>query len=251
MKNEAAIEHATRLVEEGSNVENDRDVVFWSEKTASFLRAAFGRQEAAEFKKLTNSDLWLEHAARLGYLQGTVARAGGLSDQRRAASDTVPNGPDGKAIETHDTKKVFVVHGHDNAAKEEAARFLTRLDLQPIILHEQPSGGRTVIEKFEKYSDDVGFAVVLLTPDDVGGAKKDPSKLVPRARQNVVLELGYFMGKLTRDRVCALYKPGVELPSDIQGVVYVEMDKSGAWKAKLAQEFVQAKLSIRIEGLLG
>src|ERR1035438_6975181 len=65
------------------------------------------------------------------------------------------------------TKKVFVVHGHDDEAKEKVARFLERLKLEPIILHEQPNEGRTVIEKFEVFAD-VGFAVVLLTPDDVG-----------------------------------------------------------------------------------
>jgi len=150
-----------------------------------------------------------------------------------------------------ETRKVFIVHGHDEAAKEATARFLEKLDLEPIILHEQASGGRTIIEKFEKYSRDVGFAVVLLTPDDLGAAQEEPNNMQSRARQNVVLELGYFLGRLTRNRVCALHKGGVELPSDIQGVIYVEMDDKGAWKAKLAQEFVQAKYEINLEGLVG
>jgi predicted nucleotide-binding protein len=98
--------------------------------------------------------------------------------------------------------------------KESVARFLEKLDLRPIILHEQPNKGRTVIEKFEAHSD-VGFAVVLLTPDDVGGLASSPDKLSRRARQNVILELGYFIGKLGRAKVCALYKEGVEIPSDI------------------------------------
>jgi len=159
-------------------------------------------------------------------------------------------------VQTHSTlvpnpKRVFVVHGHDNEAKESAARFLERLELQPIVLHEQASSGRTIIEKFESYSDDIAFAVVLLTPDDVGAACVSREDLRPRARQNVIMELGYFLGRLGRTRVCALYKGGVELPSDYQGVLYIDMDSSGAWKTKLAQELVQAKLTINLNGLLG
>lgn len=118
-------------------------------------------------------------------------------------------------------------------AKEAVARLLARLDLNPIILHEQPNKGRTVIETFEAYSD-VGFAVPLLTPDDIGATKTTPEKLLSRARQNVILELGYFIGRLSRTRVCALYVEGVELPSDIHGVLYVPLDAGGVWRWKLA-----------------
>ena len=89
------------------------------------------------------------------------------------------------------------------------------------------------------------------TPDDVGAKKSTSPNLVPRARQNVILELGYFIGKLGRGRVCALYRNDLELPSDYQGVVYVEMDDAGAWKTRLAQELVRCKLSIQLEALLG
>lgn len=150
-----------------------------------------------------------------------------------------------------DSRKVFVVHGHDNEAKEITARFLEKVRLQPIILHEQASCGRTIIEKFETYSGDIAFAVVLLTPDDVEASAANQAQLNPRARHNVILELGYFMGRLSRVRVCALYKGSVELPTDFQGVIYIEMDAAGAWKAKLAQAFVQAKLPINLDGLLG
>jgi predicted nucleotide-binding protein len=146
---------------------------------------------------------------------------------------------------------VFVVHGHDNEAKESTARLLQRLGLEPIILHEQPSGGRTIIEKFEVYSNSVVFAVVLLTPDDLGAAASSSSDLNKRARQNVILELGYFMGRLGRTRVCALHRGGIELPSDYQGVIYIEMDAAGAWKRQLAQELVQCKIPIALEALLG
>lgn len=132
-----------------------------------------------------------------------------------------------------ESRKVFVVHGHDEAVKQSVARFLEKLGLEPIILHEQPNKGQTLIEKFEANSD-VGFAVVLLTPDDVGRGAAE-KKLNPRTRQNVILELGYFLGILRRARVCALYKEGVELPSDIHGVIYVPYDGAGGWRLELAR----------------
>jgi len=134
-----------------------------------------------------------------------------------------------------DSKKVFIVHGHDEGSRESTARFVEKLGLSAIILHEQPSKGKTIIEKFEDYAD-VGFAIVLLTPDDVGAPSASPNKLLPRARQNVIFELGYFIGKLGRGHVAALYIEGVEIPSDYQGVIYVLFDKSGAWKYELAKE---------------
>lgn len=139
---------------------------------------------------------------------------------------------------------IFAVHGHDEAAKEKIARFIEKLNLHPIILHEQPTGGsKAIIEKLEANSD-VGFAVVLLTPDDVGASRDKFHTLNPRARQNVILELGYFMGKLGRGRVCVLYKEGVEIPSDYQGVLYIPMDSDGAWRMALAQEFKNAGIEV-------
>ena len=131
------------------------------------------------------------------------------------------------------SRKVFVVHGHDEGAREKIARFLERLDFEPIILHEQASLGRTVIEKVEAHRD-VGFAVVLLTPDDEGCEKGGTPR--PRARQNVVLELGYFLGYLGRNRVCPLKRGDLEIPSDFEGVVYVPFDTSEGWKQALGKE---------------
>ncbi len=137
--------------------------------------------------------------------------------------------------------KVFIVHGHDDGAREAVARYLATLGLEPIILHEQASRGMTIIEKVEANSD-VGFAVVLLTPDDEGSTKG--GKLEPRARQNVLLELGYFIGKLGRHRVCALKRGDLEIPSDFAGVVWEKMDASSGWKLLLGRELKAAGYSI-------
>lgn len=148
----------------------------------------------------------------------------------------------------HSLTKVFVVHGHDELAKQEVARFLERVGLEAIILHEQVSQGRTIIEKLEQFAD-VSFAVVLLTPDDKG-AGKDAKEFVLRARQNVVLELGYFLGRLGRDRVCAIKKSSVEVPGDFDGVVYTDMDERGAWKLELAGELKAAGMKFDANALL-
>ena len=139
------------------------------------------------------------------------------------------------------SRKVFIVHGHDDGARETVARFLERIGLEAIILHEQANQGRTIIEKVVAHSD-VGFAVVLLTPDDEGCVKGGTPE--PRARQNVLLELGYFIGRLGRDKVCALKRGAVEIPSDFAGVVWETMDSGGGWKQALARELEAAGHSI-------
>ena len=138
---------------------------------------------------------------------------------------------------------VFLVHGHDEGSRESVARYIEGLGLTAIILHEQASEGRTIIEKLEHHAD-VSFAIVLLTPDDVGAAHDERDELRLRARQNVVLELGYFVGKLGRRRVCALHKGSVELPSDYAGVVYIPFDDTGGWRLPLARELKAAGFSI-------
>lgn len=142
--------------------------------------------------------------------------------------------PGVRAFSETDRARVFIVHGHEEAPREMVARFLEKLGLEAIILHEQTNRGMTVAEKLETHGD-VGFAIVLLTPDDLGRSVKEAADQ-PRARQNVVLELGYFVGRLGRDRVCALRKGPVEMPSDYVGVVYTEFDDSGGWKSALARE---------------
>ena len=132
--------------------------------------------------------------------------------------------------------KVFIVHGHDDGAKNEVARFVEKLGFEAIILHEQVDSSATIIEKLEKHTD-VGFAIVLYTECDIGGViKSKPEELRPRARQNVIFEHGLLIGKIGRANVVALVKGNVEIPNDISGVVYKSMDTSGAWKYSIARE---------------
>lgn len=139
---------------------------------------------------------------------------------------------------------IFVVHGHDRAALHESVRVLERgTDREVIVLREQANAGRTILEKFEGYAAQASFAVVLLTADDEGGIRSssDPR---PRGRQNVIFELGFFFGKLGRDRVVVLHEENVEKPSDISGLAYISLDQAGAWKQALARELEAAGISV-------
>jgi predicted nucleotide-binding protein len=144
--------------------------------------------------------------------------------------------------------KVFIVHGHDESIKQVVARFLEKCDLEAIILHEQADGGRTIVEKIEKYTD-VEFAVVLYTTCDIGRAKEE-RKGKPRARQNVVFEHGYLIGRLGRDKVCALVQEGVEIHGDMSGVVYKPLDSAGAWKTSVLKEMKNAGITVDASKLL-
>lgn len=148
--------------------------------------------------------------------------------------------------------RIFIVHGHDDEMKQHIARVITQLGLDPIILHEKPNQGRTIIEKFSDYSE-VAFAVVLLSPDDLARKRNDaPDEVKSRARQNVVLELGYFLGKLGRNRVVALYREesNFEMPSDYSGVLFVPFDSAGRWQFDLARELKAVGFNIDVNKLI-
>ena len=156
--------------------------------------------------------------------------------EQAGTGNTVP-------LVTEVTNQVFVVHGSDDGTKETVARFLDKLGLQPVILHEQANQGRTIIEKFEEFAQ-VGFAVVLLTPDDIFSPSDQSVKPRFRPRQNVILELGYFLGKLGRHRTLALQKGNLELPSDYDGVLYVPLDDQEAWRMHLVRELKEAGFDV-------
>lgn len=141
------------------------------------------------------------------------------------------------------TSQVFIVHGHDEEAKSKTARFVEKLGLEAIILHEQASSSKTIIEKIEEYSN-VGFGIILYTPCDIGAKKKQEPDLKSRARQNVVFEHGFLIGKIGRGNVCAIVKGEIETPNDISGVVYVPMDDSNSWQYAVAKEMKKSGYEI-------
>jgi predicted nucleotide-binding protein len=238
------------LIELGFSCDNENYYNEWNSRVTTILSGAFDYEISRDFHSLRSKysfDWKKDRPSQIGFLEGlllqTEVNSGESIESRAATNDT--SSPKHKK-----SNKVFAVHGHDSEVKEAVARYVAKLGLDPIILHEQPNGRKTIIEKFEVYSD-VGFAIVLLTPDDVGAVKEEKENLNARARQNVVLELGYFLGKLGRNRVCPIYKSGVEIPSDYQGVAYTEFDSAEGWKRKLAQELVEAEFKIDLNAVLG
>lgn len=135
------------------------------------------------------------------------------------------------------SRKIFIVHGHNEEMKQAVARTIGMLDLEPIILHEQPNEGKTIIEKFEKHSQELSFTIILLSPDDKGCTVDSfPGNAKFRARQNVILEMGYFVGKFGRERVFVLHNESkdFDLPSDITGVLYTSYKDK--WQFELVRE---------------
>ena len=195
------------------------------------------RNELLEFKeKVKNKITNLKQiVAKVNLMKSEVP------DQVTAIKEITNNG--GKS-----SNEIFIVHGHNNEVKINVARTLEKLGLNPIILHEQANAGKTIIEKFEQHSN-VGFAIILMTDDDLGKAKNDEN-LNQRSRQNVILEMGYFIGKLGRDRVCPLYFNGVELPSDLYGLLYTEIDSTENWKIKIAKELKAAGYEIDVNKII-
>lgn len=167
------------------------------------------------------------------YDKGTVTPQGKCVDDVKRilgintnASVTDENGLNHQTISAR--KKVFVVYGHDSEARTQLEAMLRRWELDPLILDQLPSEGATIIEKLERYTQDVNFAVVLATPDDIGYRANHEDELAYRARQNVVLELGMMLAKLGRKNVAILMKQQdkMERPSDIQGLIYIPFKDS-------------------------
>ena len=173
-----------------------------------------------------------------------TTRWSGRGHAAAPAVEDVPAEPAAAALVRPDSNKVFLVHGHDREVKETVARFLENKNLKVVILDEEPGQGRTIIEKFEDHSSAVSYAIVLMTPDDVAQCREG-SALAHRARQNVVFELGFFVGVLKRRRVCVISKGDLEIPSDYWGVEYIPWDDAGGWQGKLLRELKAAELDIQ------
>ena len=179
-------------------------------------------------------------------IDDAISRAKDLQypqDEARQSSTTESTDINGHIT----SKKIFVVHGRDEGTRAIVTGFLEKLDLTPIVLQEEPNEGRTIIEKFEDHAQ-VGFAVVICTPEDEGRLVGE-TYLKYRPRQNVVLELGFFLGKIGRNRVVVLIKGDLDIPSDYAGVIYTPMDDSDGWKMKLAKELKTAGFPIDLNRL--
>jgi len=229
----------------------------WQLVTKNVLEKAFGTnspnvvnfESAARLMFITGDTDWQRHYRDT--IETQLSRLAGLTElietEQQLRAGVAPHATNSDAVGAN-AHGIFVVHGHNATALHEVARFLEKLRQQVVVLREQPNRGQTVIEKFEIYAN-VGFAVVLLTGDDHGGVVGTDS-FAMRARQNVVFELGYFIGRLGRNRVCALYQPGVELPSDYSGVLYYELDVGGSWRLQLARELKAAGLPVDMNDAL-
>ena len=237
----------------------------WRDRCKSIYQTSFTEAESSYFHEF-ESQIWQiwgsdtvkeykENIKRLSnHMQGDIERVD-LIECLVKSEEVV------KSNTTQvDMKKVFIVHGHNDALKIEVARTIEQMGLKAIILHEQEDFGKTIIEKFEDNALDIGFAVVLITGDDLAVSKKDLEKeqkekgftavYRSRARQNVVFEMGYFIGKLDRAHVFELMEEGVEAPGDLAGVLYTEIDQEGMWKVKLAKRLKAVGYSVNLENII-
>ena len=268
-----AIEHLQRALDEipalkGMGIDSPR-FIQWERDTQIAIKHVFGKEsdEIKEFNKIRyypsavplgpgNQSRRLNlisSAYQSGLSQATATLKSMINQINRYWPDEQPISlpPQTEASNRQiDDKKVFVVHGRDEGTRNTVVRTLEQLDLIPIVLQEQSNEGRTIIEKFEDHAGDVGFAIVLCTPDDEGRLRDEQKSLQPRPRQNVVLEWGFFMGKIGRDRVVALTKGDVEIPSDYSGVIYIPLDEHEGGKTRLVRELKSAGFQVDANSLL-
>ena len=232
---------------------SDAEFEAWHTTAERFLIKLFGKN-SLEHNKFKNTSfslmVWTSATTRLDAVKACmedlkVTKAVFLTylQEMEEETDTVVVQKDSAVIPTYD--KLFIVHGHDGELKQAVARIIEKQGIEAIILSEQANKGRTIIEKFEDYSD-VGGAICLFTADDYGRAKKDTTDST-RARQNVVLETGYFMGKLGRDHVVLLADKGIEMPSDLSGVVYTD---TMSWQFDLLKELNAMGYKVDLNKLL-
>ncbi len=170
-------------------------------------------------------------------------------ESEMASETSSPKNPDANTQTDKPSKNIFIVHGHNKAVRAEVELLITTLGYNPIVLFKQADGGATIIEKLERETSDVAFAIILYTYCDDGKAKEE-SILRHRARQNVVFEHGLMCGILGRKKVVALVEPGVEIPGDLSGIIYKEIDGAGHWQFEIAREMKAAGLNVDLNHLL-
>ncbi|MBV9545362.1 MAG: nucleotide-binding protein [Chloroflexi bacterium] len=267
-KNISSTEHFTGL---------DSQAIRWGSFNVQLLRRIFNEPtisqtylqkypphsagDAPTYKPFVNTAAtrwWLDRNVKTGAAPLEILRdglSGALTFLKTVQLD-IDSTPENSIIDPRevgrsaaDAREVFIVHGHDHATRDAVARFVEHVGLVPVILEEQADAGLTVIEKFERDAAKVAAAIVLLTPDDVGGPKVTGASN-PRARQNVIFELGYFAGRLGRKRVCAITNGDIEKPSDYTGMIYTPYDESGGWMIRVARNLKEAGLPLDVAKLL-
>lgn len=254
------LRQADRLLDHSRSRDAQIDFDFWNIQVASWLKVYVSHSASAKWRALAyprflppptivdgelSTSVWTEEHIDI-YRRAIQIRKEWLADKIENLEQTSIPSTHTNVIKT-DSKRIFVVHGHDEGPRETVARFLEKIGFEAIILHERPNRGRSIIAKFREEAAGIGFAVVLMTPDDFGG--KVGAEAKTRARQNVVFELGFFIGALGPERVAALVKGEVEKPSDFDGVVYISLDH-GHWKIELAKELKAAGYEIDFNAVM-
>lgn len=223
----------------------------WNNQARNVLAAIYGNQsrELAVLSHIRHKPSWYSNTTPSSVFQehhsaGRKQAKAHLESLRDLLEKCSASSSDfAEDCESIGDGSVFIVHGQNHGKLAEVKHLLGQLDIECCVLQDEPNAGKTIIEKFEAHGGSSSYAIVLLTADDTGGSKQS-NEVRDRARQNVIFEFGYFCGKLGRQRTVALYEPGVEIPSDLQGFVYVKLDSDGAWRYKLADELSSAGYGI-------
>ena len=237
----------------------------WNDRNKSIYRSSFSNPESIYYHEYESLDghIWgsdsvTEYKEKIrrfiNHMQSDIERCDLMSC-------SVEESPDG-IVEEKQWKQsgdVFIVHGHNNEIKQAVARVVEKLGLTPVILHEQPNGGKTIIDKFETNAGRIGFAIIILSADDLGASVRDlvglsneeaRSIMEKRARQNVVFEMGFFAGRIGRSHLLFLLQDGVTKPGDLDGIVYTKYDDGGAWKFELVKELRNSGYPVSADSLL-
>ena len=237
----------------------------WNDRNKTIYRTSFEVPESIYFHEY-ESHIWQiwgsdtikefkdEIQRLVSHMQGDIDRSDLME-----CSTTEPQ-PVSEMTKPKDlSQEIFIVHGHNEEMKQTVARIVSKLGLKPIILHEQPNGGKTIIEKFEFNAESINFAIILLSADDLAASVRDlngvkdeelKQRLEKRARQNVVFEMGYFTGKLGRANVFFLLQEGVAKPGDLDGIGYTPYDSVHAWRFELVKELKNAGYKVSADQVL-
>ena len=225
----ATIENAKRIAISGIRSETTYEA--WYQHAESALKKVFGDDWRGYifWEGYKSESSYEEDLKRLGIAASFIESGKTLVSQpnvKKHQKNKAVSPKEEKSVHQQDLR-IFIVHGHDDIAKLELKNYIQNtLKLpEPIILHEQPNHGRAIIEKFEEFANESTLAFVLLTPDDHMAKELGSESKVYRARQNVIFEMGYFLGMFGRKtgRVILLYKGTLDIPSDISGVIYIDI----------------------------